>query len=121
MRDTTLLTPENRPDHAIIGQIFKGHGFFYYCDSYDPAQGFWMTPLYDQYDAVLKRPVPRTNVSERAIGRTFHDVWIMRCPDGEPIAGCQHTLTREQREMVLDEPRLQAMIAEARSKIEVEA
>ncbi len=51
--------------HDVVGQIFRGwNGENYICDSYDQRIGFWMTNLASDDD--------RRNVSERAIGRTFH-------------------------------------------------
>ena len=37
----------------------------YMCDGYDPRHGFWMRDTSDGY---------QTNVSEMAIGRTYHRV-----------------------------------------------
>ena len=63
----TIKTPETHPDHPTVGHNFKSwDGHTYYCDSYDPAIGFWMTDVDD--------PGNRRNVSERAIGRTYHRV-----------------------------------------------
>lgn len=39
----------------------------YLCDSYDQNHGFWLTQVDD--------PSNRRNVSERAIGRTFHEAY----------------------------------------------
>ena len=41
-------------------------GRIYHCFGYDPRCGFWMR--------TVDEPVRETNVSERAIGRTFHVV-----------------------------------------------
>lgn len=66
-----ILTPESRPDHETIGRKFRGPwGDIYYCDSYDRRIGFWMTKL----DAAGSLTKERTNVSERAIGRTYHRI-----------------------------------------------
>lgn len=68
MRDMSLRTPETHPDHETVGRFFVGlGGLVYYCDSYDPHCGFWMTNIHDVQD--------RRNVSERAIGRTYHQVY----------------------------------------------
>ena len=49
----------------VVGRQFKSwDGKTYYCDSYDPRIGYWMTQIED--------PFVRRNVSERAIGKTFH-------------------------------------------------
>jgi hypothetical protein len=61
---------------AIVGHKFKAwDGHTYICDSYDPAIGYWMTrddaPVDHRADTEGKW---RRNVSERAIGRTYHHV-----------------------------------------------
>jgi hypothetical protein len=75
--ETKIMTPQTHPDHETIGQRFKAwDGHTYLCDSYDPRIGFWMT----REDAPPERRQDehsdwRKNVSERAIGRTFHRIW----------------------------------------------
>lgn len=66
--DKPIKTPQTHPDHPVVGRFFKSWSQpnVYYCDSYDPAIGFWMTNVADASD--------RRNVSERAIGRTFHEL-----------------------------------------------
>lgn len=63
-----IKTPLTHPDHETVGHCFQGcwgvHTRIFYCDSYDPRIGFWMVEL--------GNPENRRNVSERAIGRTFH-------------------------------------------------
>lgn len=65
-----IKTPYTHPNHETIGRVFKGYSVkhskaaLYFCDSYDPDCGFWMTNIQDIED--------RNNVSERAIGRTYH-------------------------------------------------
>lgn len=75
-----LITPATHPKHHTVGKYFASGwgGLIWYCDSYDPRLGYWMTPI----DATDKewRVVERTNVSERAIGASFHEIWIE--PDG---------------------------------------
>jgi hypothetical protein len=62
----TIKTPTTHPAHETVGSYFQGYsGAVYFCDSYDPRSGFWMTNILDDAD--------RRNVSERAIGRTFHE------------------------------------------------
>jgi hypothetical protein len=62
--------------HTIVGQRFKAwDGNFYVCDSTD-HNGVWMT----REDAPEQHKTDqhsewRRNVSERAIGRTFHPVY----------------------------------------------
>src|SRR5262245_7941462 len=65
--DTEIKTPETHPDHHTVGHFFKSWPHTYYCDSYDPRIGYWMTNVDD--------PADRRNVSERAIGRTFHEIY----------------------------------------------
>lgn len=55
----------------IIGEYFMGHGHVYYCDSQDDC-GFWMTPVIPDTTAPAMMEAKRTNVSDRAINRTFH-------------------------------------------------
>lgn len=63
-----IQTPKTHPNHEVVGKRFKAYnGRVYYCDSYDPRRGYWMTPEDNHAD--------RTNVSERAIGRTFHQIY----------------------------------------------
>jgi hypothetical protein len=72
---TDIITPETHPDHHTVGRRFRAwDGHIYHCDSYDPACGYWMTREGE--------PARRVNVSERAIGRTFHEVRERRRPDG---------------------------------------
>jgi len=60
-----IITPKDCPDHEVVGHTFIGwNGATFICDSYDPRIGYWMTNTDDATD--------RRNVSERAIGKTFH-------------------------------------------------
>lgn len=70
----TIKTPETHPNHQVVGRFFKasllneaGDNAVFYCDSYDSSIGYWMTQLSD--------PENRRNVSERAIGATYHTIW----------------------------------------------
>jgi hypothetical protein len=68
--------PCDNPDHDVIGRYFiSGVGGIYWCDSYDPHCGFWMTPAREGDTTFSDQPTTRTNVSERAIGRTFHRIY----------------------------------------------
>jgi hypothetical protein len=68
MSESYIKTPQTDPDHHTVGQTFKGwDGKFYYCDSYDSSCGYWMTEV--------GNPDNRRNVSERAIGRTYHQIY----------------------------------------------
>lgn len=51
---------------SIVGGRYRSHRGVDVCTGYDPRNGFWM-------QSVLN-PQNMTNVSERAIGRTFHRV-----------------------------------------------
>ncbi len=62
-----IKTPETHLDHPTVGRYFKSGGVRYFCTSYDPRIGFWMENVAD--------PLDRRNVSERAIGRTFHEIY----------------------------------------------
>ncbi|MDU8351072.1 hypothetical protein RYA05_04080 [Pseudomonas syringae pv. actinidiae] len=72
-----IITPKTHPDHETVGQTFKAHdGELYFCDSWEENLGFWMTHV----DAPAERRDDkfgkfRRNVSEQAIGRTFHIVY----------------------------------------------
>lgn len=62
-----IKTPQTHPDHPTVGKYFRGYDqIVYFCDSYDSDIGFWMTPIAEG---------ERKNVSERAIGRTFHQIY----------------------------------------------
>jgi hypothetical protein len=65
-----IKTRHTRPDHPVVGRFFiawNNGEQCYYCGSYDPAIGYWMTNIRDIQD--------RRNVSERAPGRTYHEVY----------------------------------------------
>ena len=49
-----------------VGSLFRGMDGVYRCTSYDSRQGFWMRNETD--------PSDWRNVSERAIGRTYHKI-----------------------------------------------
>ena len=60
-----IKTPKTDPEHHTIGMKFRAwDGEIYYCDSWEENAGYWMTQD--------KNREIRRNVSERAIGRTFH-------------------------------------------------
>lgn len=70
----SIKTPATHPNHPVVGHYFKAWAgmsiqgnAIYYCDSYDPAVDFWMTPINR-----LDEGVKRTCVSPRAIDRTYH-------------------------------------------------
>lgn len=106
----SILTPETNPDHHTIGKYFKGHGCLYYCDSYDTAIGYWMTPVFGEKYAGENSTPERTNVSERAINRTFHEIWDIGTLD-EPRYECRHRLTPEERVFMTDTLAPPSMIA----------
>ena len=65
-QNLAIKTPQTDPDHDVIGRLWSSWSGIYYCDSYDPRIGFWMTNIMN--------PTDRRNVSERAPHRTFHAV-----------------------------------------------
>lgn len=72
MKKVKVITIADAPGHDTIGVVFKGHdGKMYLCDSWEDRAGFWMTEV-DRNTLVVVPGGRRTNVSERAIGRTFH-------------------------------------------------
>jgi len=67
MSEADIITPQSHPNHHTVGKRFRGwDGNIYFCDSYDPSCGYWMT---DE-----KNSSNRRNISERAVGRTYHEV-----------------------------------------------
>lgn len=49
-----------------VGKRYRAYdGCIYVCESYDPSCGYWM---------VRKDGSRRANISERAIGRTYHEI-----------------------------------------------
>ena len=78
-----IKTPETHPDHPVVGHTFAAYCPYdskpavYYCDSYDTKIGYWMRredcPEEHKQDESGKW---RRNVSERAIDRTFHTIYI---------------------------------------------
>lgn len=50
-----------------VGLKFKSLDGVCYCSGYNNAHGYWMERL--------EKDVPRSSVSERAIGRTYHRIW----------------------------------------------
>lgn len=79
MRDSEIKTPETHPDHHTVGKDFMNwfDSHRYFCDSYDPSIGYWMTRI----DAPTERWADqhsefRRNVSVRAIGATLHRIHV---------------------------------------------
>lgn len=68
-----IITPSTHPEHHTVGRHFGGYlsekkcTVIYFCDSYDPKIGYWLTQVEDTTN--------RINVSERAIGRTFYEAY----------------------------------------------
>lgn len=67
--DLEVMVASDHPDHHTIGRFFRFTPFgretqTYFCDSWVENAGYWMTNVAD--------PSDRRNVSERAIGRTYH-------------------------------------------------
>ena len=64
-----IHTPASHPNHPAIGQTFRAwDGEQYICDSWEKNLGYWMFRT-GEHDGLIRR-----NVSERAIGATFHKV-----------------------------------------------
>jgi len=53
---------------SVVGERFRSWDGVYRCFGYDPRNGFWMQAVSGE------RMGRKTNVSERAIGATFHHV-----------------------------------------------
>ena len=64
-----IKLPEDDPNHWAIGRYWKGHGGFYWCESYESLRGFWLVKVDESGE---RQGDERTNVSTRALGRTFH-------------------------------------------------
>lgn len=105
-QDNAIKTPETHPDHHTVGHYFGGYDYqakattIYFCDSYDPRIGYWLTNL--------SNPEDRKSVSEAAIGRTFHEAhdqgeswwvqtWNVRVPKA-PAAAIQNQLTCNEKD-----------------------
>jgi hypothetical protein len=77
------VTLESHPDHHTVGKEYMG-GYpwgRWLCESHDQC-GYWMY----RTDGSGRW----TNVSERAIGRSFHEIWRaeegkLRCNYGNPV------------------------------------
>lgn len=72
--DPSEYTIEEVAENHAVGHRFRGSNWkppygavVFKCTSYDSRQGFWMENEADASD--------RHNVSERAIGRTFHRIY----------------------------------------------
>lgn len=93
--DLEIKTPETHPDHETVGRDFMANNWHakegeagsarYYCDSYDPRIGFWMTRVDAPPEHWNDQEGEwRHNVSERAIGRTYHVIY--QDPWGETVS-----------------------------------
>jgi hypothetical protein len=90
----SILTPKTGPDHHVVGRHFEGPCFrcdagkhVFYCDSYDSRIGFWMTRADCPADHAQDVDGEwRRNVSERAIGRTFHRIYNDGPEHGQPMS-----------------------------------
>lgn len=74
------VTPASHPDHHTVGKEFMG-GYpwkRWFCESHDQA-GYWMYATDGSGEW--------HNVSERAIGRSFHEIYVDEgrryCPAGK--------------------------------------
>ncbi len=86
MRSREIKIWQDHPDHETIGRWFKAwDGRIYFCNSHDPSCGFWMTAVLEPDGGLSDEPSEgqfgevgrsrRTNVTERAIGRTYHRIY----------------------------------------------
>ncbi len=88
------VTPETHPDHHTVGRDFlawsikHGRSARFYCRSHDAA-GYNMLNRAD--------PLDDRNVSERAIGRTYHEVMVD--DHGEFCNGARVRIDREGRDI----------------------
>lgn len=71
------MTVENKPkrEHETVGRLFRAHGGVYRCTRYIRRSGFDMQCIERGMWDALDVPPRLTNVSEAAIGRTFHLIW----------------------------------------------
>jgi len=77
-RKEMIITGLTHPDHHTVNRMFAGGlgGHIYVCDSYDPNCGYWMTPIWASIQGHHDNwPASRKNVSEQAIGRSYHEIW----------------------------------------------
>lgn len=77
--------------HDVIGQLHKAwDGQLYLCESFDDRVGYWMVDL--------DNPQRRRDISTRAIGATFHRVYIDEEPGQDfPLIHCVLSLTPAQK------------------------
>lgn len=81
--------------HRTVGRKFQSFGAIYVCTSWDRTCGFWMEMVSGE-DTLFRdrRPGERVNISERAIGRTYHrvhgDTSYARHDDGCNCAVCEN-------------------------------
>lgn len=59
-------------DH--VGRTFRFFGALYECAEYDPRKGLRMVLLDEAHEFFNRRKGAETWISERAIGRTYHEV-----------------------------------------------
>ena len=60
--------------HPTVGYRFRSGPLIYLCTSWDRSCGFWMEVVEGSGDVLYpsRKVGDRVNVSERAIGRTYH-------------------------------------------------
>lgn len=98
-----IKTPETNPDHRVVGRLFKGFGVIWFCDSYDTAMGYWLTPVFGDLHSWYNRAPERCNVSERAINATFWSVRRFEWND-DVFFGCQHGIEPHEKVFLLTQP-----------------
>jgi len=61
--------------HPTVGRKFRAFGAVYRCTSWDRSCGFWMEMVGGKDELFGRHAGARVNVSEAAIGRTYHRVY----------------------------------------------
>lgn len=81
--NSTIITPKTHPNHHVVGNFLRGWSIHddmaatYYCDSYDPRIGYWITRTDTPQEHISDTEGKwRRNISERAISRTYHIIYI---------------------------------------------
>lgn len=85
MISAVIITPEEFPNHAVVGRLFRGWDMnLYRCSGYDSRRGFDMVEMTADGTA----PVPNGRcpcVSERAIGSSFKRFEVVGAGDAERV------------------------------------
>lgn len=70
-RDPAVVTPFDDDEHPVVGCFYEARDDHkaYFCDSFDPKAGYWMTPI-DPLD-IHSAPKPRRLVAEGDLDGAF--------------------------------------------------